>query len=167
MLPREVRCKPSRNGFHLHAKDAIKQIRHDCETSCEFHQWINPDFKPVKDWKEGKQWEKVKAFGCTTMLLQDPAFYDMVFRNISFGLNYIRKPEYLRNVCMVESTESFSTEVIEEAVKRMEVIYEILQKATRGFLSPSSLLQMEDKSMTRRKAKRLKRFVLYGESTRV
>ena len=58
----------------------------------------------------------------------------------------------MRNVCMAESTVSFSTEVIEEDVKRMEVIYEILEKATRGFPSPSSLLQMEDNSMTKKKA---------------
>jgi len=43
---------------------------------------MNADFKPVKDWKEGKPWEKVKAFGCTTMLLQDPSSYDLAVRNI-------------------------------------------------------------------------------------
>ena len=89
MLPKEIK----RKGYtlHLHAKNAIKQIRHNCETSYEFHQWINPDFKPVKDWKEGKKWEKVEAFGCTTKLLENPAIYDMKVRNISLGLNYIRK----------------------------------------------------------------------------
>jgi len=61
MLPRELRTAKNGNELHIHAEAAIKQIRHDCETSYEFHQWINPDFKPVKDWKEEKQWEQVQA----------------------------------------------------------------------------------------------------------
>jgi len=134
ILPKEIK----RKGYtlHLHAKNAIKQIRHDCETSYEFHQWINPDFKPVKDWKEENQWEKVEAFGCTTKLLENPAIYDMKVRNISLGLNFIRKPDLLRTVCMANSALSFTENVIEKAAKRMEIINTILVKATRGFLLP-------------------------------
>jgi len=91
----------------------------------------------VKDWKEENQWEKVEAFGCTTKLLESPAIYDIKVRNISLGLNFIRKPDLLRSVCMAKSTKSFSAEVIEEAAKRMEIINTILVKATtRGFLLP-------------------------------
>jgi len=91
ILPTEIKTA-GESTLHRHAKDAIKQIRHDCETSYEFHQWINPEFNLVKDWKEENQWEKVKAFGCTTILLEDPAIYDMESRNISLGFNSIRNP---------------------------------------------------------------------------